>query len=85
MTPGALVTILLALLLFIGVVNYILVALLWFAAWGMSHFASKPAMLGGALLAIIWPLSLPCTVLLLGWKAPQGKLKTLYGLVRMLL
>lgn len=85
MTPGALMASLFLLLVLLLVANYILVALLWFAAWGMSHFASKPAMLGGALLAIIWPLSLPCTVLLLGWKAPQGKLKTLYGLVRMLL
>jgi len=80
MTP-----VLLGPLLFIGVVDYMLVAVLWYTAWGMTYFASKPAMFGGAFLALIWPLSLPGAVLRLGMGASRQKLKTLYGLVRMLL
>jgi hypothetical protein len=80
MTP-----VLLGLLLVVGVANYLLVAVLWFAAWGLTNFTSKPAMLGGALLAIIWPLSLPGAVLWTGLNAPRQKVKSLYSLVRMLL
>ena len=75
----------LVLLILLAAVDYLLVAVLWYAAWGMTYFASKPAMLGGLLLALIWPLSLPGVVLRLGLGAPRQKLKTLYGLVRMLL